>query len=250
MDRNRENARGVHALRVLEGKTDFTLQSLIDAAYDSYLPAFEGLIPPLLAAYDATPTSDPLKAVLAEPVEVLRGWDYRFGVESVATALAIFWGNEIRRRDDASTDRGKLEALTAATDKLTEDFGDWRTPWGEINRFQRLTGDVVQPFDDSQPSIPVAFTPSTWGSLAAYGQRTFNDTKKFYGTRGNSFVAVVEFGDSLRARAITAGGQSGDPTSPHFNDQAERYATGDLRPVYFYRSDVDAHREREYSPGS
>ena len=249
MDRYGENARGIHALRVLEGKTDFTLQSLIDAAYDSYLPAFDDMIFPLLMAFDRIPATDPLHQRLVGPVNVLREWDRRFGVESVATSVAIFWGNALRARDDRDTARGRLEALVEATDKLAEDFGDWQTPWGEINRFQRLTGDIVQPFDDDEPSIPVGFTPSTWGSLAAYGQRTFNDTKKIYGTRGNSFVAVVEFGDSLRARAITAGGQSGDPSNPHFNDQAERYATGDLRPVYFYRPDVEEHAEREYRPG-
>ena len=253
MDRYGENARGLHALRVLDGKTDFDLQGLIDAAYDSYLPAFADMVPALLAAYDALPADDALRGRLAEPVELLRGWDYRFGVESVPTAVAIFWGNRLRamHREDPNQDpdAARLAALVEATDQLTEDFGDWRTPWGDINRFQRLTGDIVQPFDDSQPSIPVGFTPSTWGSLAAYGQRTFNDTKRIYGTRGNSFVAVVEFGDSLRARAITAGGQNGDPSSPHFNDQAARYASGDLRPVYFYRADVDAHAERQYTPG-
>ena len=121
--------------------------------------------------------------------------------------------------------------------------------WGDINRFQRLTGDIVQPFDDSQPSFPVAFTSARWGSLAAYGQRTFNNTKKRYGTRGNSFVAVVEFGEKVRAKAITAGGQSGDPASPHFADQSERYANGDLRDVYFYKEDVVKNAEETYKPG-
>ena len=143
----------------------------------------------------------------------------------------------------------RISSLIAARDKLTEDFGQWDTPWGEINRFQRLTGDIVQPFDDSQPSIPVGFTSATWGSLAAYGQRTFNDTKRIYGTRGNSFVAIAEFGDSLKAVAVTAGGQSGAPSNPHFNDQAPLYSAGQLRPVYFYRDDVEAHAERIYSPG-
>ncbi|NNF25817.1 MAG: acylase, partial [Gemmatimonadetes bacterium] len=253
MDRYRENARGLHALRVLEGKTDFDLQGLIDAAYDSFLPAFADMVPALLTAYDGLAADDPIRDRLADPVELLRGWDFRFGVESVPTAVAIFWGNRLRAMLGEDPDRdpnaARLEALVEATDQLARDFGDWRTPWGEINRFQRLTGDIVQPFDDSEPSIPVGFTPSTWGSLAAYGQRTFNDTKRIYGTRGNSFVAVVEFGDSLRARAITAGGQSGDPSSPHFDDQAERYASGDLRPVYFYRSDVEAHAQRQYAPG-
>ena len=143
----------------------------------------------------------------------------------------------------------RVAAFASAVDQLEEDFGTWRTPWGEINRFQRLTGDIVQPHDDASPSIPVGFVSGRWGSLASYGTGPRNGSTKFYGTSGNSFVAVVEFGDSVRARAVTAGGLSGDPSDPHFNDQAERYATGDLRPVYFYPNQLEGHIEREYQPG-
>ena len=143
----------------------------------------------------------------------------------------------------------QLAALAAASDTLTARFDTWKTPWGDINRFQRLTDDIEHPFDDAGPSIPVMFTSARWGSLASFGARTYKGSKKIYGTSGNSFVAVVEFGDSVRAIAVTAGGESGDPRSPHFNDQATRYATGDLRPVYFYRPQVEAHMERRYHPG-
>jgi acyl-homoserine-lactone acylase len=143
----------------------------------------------------------------------------------------------------------RLGALAVASDRLARDFGTWRTPWGDINRFQRLTGDIVQPFNDAAPSIPVGFVSSQWGSLASFGARSYPTTKKYYGTNGNSFVAVVEFGDSVRARAVTAGGESGDPRSPHFNDQALRYSTGDLRNVYFYPNQLARHTERTYHPG-
>jgi len=143
-----------------------------------------------------------------------------------------------------------LGALVQATDTLRQVFGTWKTPWGEINRFQRLTGDIVQPFDDAGPSIPVGFTSSRWGSLASFGTRTPPGMKKMYGISGNSFVAVVEFGDQVRARAVSAGGESGDPASKHFNDQASRYATGNLREVYFYRPQLEGHIERQYHPGS
>jgi acyl-homoserine-lactone acylase len=142
-----------------------------------------------------------------------------------------------------------LESLAAASDRLTADFGTWKTPWGEINRFQRLTSDIVQPFNDSGASIPVPFTSAVWGSLASFGARAYPGTKRWYGTSGNSFVAVVEFGDSVRAMAVTAGGESGHAASPHFNDEAARYASGDLREVYFYRSQLTGHTEREYHPG-
>ena len=150
---------------------------------------------------------------------------------------------------DHTTGAQKLEALAAASDKLAADFGKWNTPWGDINRFQRLTGDIVQPFDDGGPSIPVPFTSSRWGSLASFGARAYEGTKKWYGTSGNSFVAAVEFGDKVRAKAVTAGGESGDPRSPHFNDQAMRYSKGELRDVYFYRDQLKGHIEREYHPG-
>ncbi len=150
-----------------------------------------------------------------------------------------------------TTPQQKLAALAAACDRLTADFGTWQTPWGDINRFQRLTGDIVQPFDDAAPSIPVPFTSARWGSLASfgYGDAYFRHTKKYYGTSGNSFVAAVEFGERVRAKAVTAGGQSGDPASAHFNDQATRYASGALRDVYFHRDELAGHIERVYHPG-
>ena len=262
---NEESWRGYHALRVLSNRKDFTVERLRAAAYDSYLPAFEKMVPPLLTAYDQLPATDPLKATLAEQVAQLRGWDYRWAVSSVPTALAVFWGEEVTRHvaraarqagmspDDyvieRATPRERLDALAAASSKLAADFGSWKTPWGDINRFQRLTGDIVQPFNDARPSIPVGFTSSRWGSLASFGARPYPGTKKWYGTSGNSFVAVVEFGDSVRAVAVTAGGESGHPSSPHFNDEAERYATGNLREVYFYPSQLKAHTERVYHPG-
>ncbi|HEY4955075.1 MAG TPA: penicillin acylase family protein [Gemmatimonadaceae bacterium] len=261
-----ESDRGRHAIRVLSGRKDFTLNSLISAAYDSYLTAFENMIPPLVRTYDGLGAGDPLKGKLSEQISMLRSWDYRWSATSVPTSLAVFWGEEMARRVGAAaakarvpvndyiagpaSENQRLDALAAASDKLAADFGTWKTPWGDINRFQRLTGDILQPFNDSAPSIPVGFTSARWGSLASFAARVYPGTKKWYGTSGNSFVAVVEFGDSVRAKAITAGGESGNPSSPHFNDQASRYSTGGLRDVYFYRSQLKGHTQREYHPGS
>ncbi len=259
------SARGRHAVRVLEGRKDFTLEGLRAAAFDSYLTWFEQPLPALLAAWDSLPATDARKARLAEQVAALRAWDRRWSATSVPTSLAVFWGTAAQRAAFAEAREARLStedylgtrapgelllaALDSASARLTADFGTWRTPWGEINRFQRLTGDIVQPFSDQGPSIPVPFTSATWGSLASFGARPYPGTKKWYGTSGNSFVAVVEFGDSVRARAVTAGGESGDPASPHFNDEAARYASGDLREVYFYPSQLTGHTERTYRPG-
>jgi acyl-homoserine-lactone acylase len=159
--------------------------------------------------------------------------------------LAIFWA-EGPRANDAQ----RLASLDAAVQRLTQDFGSWQVPWGEINRFQRNDGAIVQTFDDAKPSIPVPFTSGTWGSLASYPGSRRPGTKRFYATSGNTFVAIVEFGPSLRAWAVREGGASGDPDSPHFKDQAERFASGNLRPVYFDPNDLKGHVERSYKPGT
>jgi acyl-homoserine-lactone acylase len=261
-----ESPRGVHATRVLSNKKDFTVASLITAAFDSYLPSFALMIPPLVKAYDALPASDPLKAKLADPIAALRTWNFRWSATSIPTSIANYYGEDLGRRvgqearrsgipadeymGSRATGQQQLASLSAAIDKLTSDFGTWKAPWGDINRFQRLTADIVQPFNDNGPSIPVPFVSSRWGSLASFGARQYPGTKKWYGTSGNSFVAGVEFGDSVRARAITAGGESGHADNKHFNDEAARYASGNLREVYFYKNQLKGHTEREYHPGS
>jgi acyl-homoserine-lactone acylase len=266
MDSRGENPRGIHATRLLTGKTDFTLERLRTAAFDSYLPAFAKLIPPLIQAYDGLPVSSPYRRELADQMALLRGWDDRWGLDSGATSLAVFWGEDLWKSVEVEAKRQgvsiydymvkrttaeqKLSALKRASDRLTADFGQWRTPWGQINRYQRLTGDIVQPFSDAGPSLPVPFTSSLWGSLASFGAHAYPGTKKYYGTSGNSFVALVEFGDRVRAIAVSTGGESGDPRSPHFSDQAQRYIFGDLRQVYFYPAELTGHVERSYHPGA
>ncbi len=266
MDEYGENVRGLHAVALLRGRTDFTLQSLVAAAYDAGQPGFDILIPRLLAAYDQASPHDPLRARLAEPVAMLRGWDRRWSAGSVATSLAIYWGEALWQQAGVAlpanslsdydavlartTAMQKLSALATACDRLVRDFGSWRTPWGQINRFQRLDDALEPRFSDALPSLPVGFTSAQWGSLASIDGPRLAGVRRRYGDEGNSFVAAVEFGDTVRAVAVTAGGESGDPDALHFDDQAVRYATGALREVYFYPAQLLRHTERRYHPGT
>jgi acyl-homoserine-lactone acylase len=265
MDMFGENFRGLHALRLLTGSRDWTVERLQAAAFDSYQPGFAGLIPPLIQAYDALPRRDSRFAELAGPVGVLRTWNDRWSGESVAQTLAMFWGDALQKSEHAPADEPsnkrmmrlardtspeqKLEALADAVARLTREFGRWQVPWGEVNRFQRISPLIDPPYSDSAPSIPVPFASSAYGSLAAFGAAPKPGTVKWYGTSGNSFVAIVEFGPRVRARAVTAGGESGNPQSRHFDDEALRYASGALRDVYFWPDQLKGHIEREYHPG-
>jgi len=261
-----ENARGLNAVRLLRDAKNLTLDTLITTAYDNTLIAFEKLLPALFAAYDALPAADPQRPALAAQIAALRTWDRRATVDSVPAALAILWAHDlagpliaeakakglvvIDHLLASTTATQQLAALVRTTTRLTRDFGKWETPWGEINRLQRLTGEVNARYDDTQPSLPVPFAASDWGSLPAFSVTgPPQTTKRIYGNRGNSFVAVVEFGPRIVAKSLLAGGESGDPSSPHFNDQAERYVKGQFKDVWFYRADLEHHAERTYQPG-
>ena len=204
-----------------------------------------------------------------EAVTILKQWDLRCSESSVATTLAVDWGRQLmpviqRIRGDAGdadqVEKTKKFAAAAsarelaipllnAMRELEKRFGKWRIPWGEINRYQRLTNDLEERFSDDQPSLPVGFVSSTWGMLAAYNSRSFPGTNKRSGISGASFVCAVEFGKKVRAKSVLTGGESGNPSSKHFTDQALMYTKGQFKDVLFYKEDVLKHMERKYHPG-
>lgn len=257
-----ETFRGIHAIDLLKKNKDFTIDKLIEIAYDPYLPAFAELIPGLIEAYDAKPIKS---KDFSDAIEVLRGWDFRTSENSVAMSLSHMYGLAYNAKGKAPNGLSRMERIKyfghqSPLDerlemfnnvllKLTNDFGTWNTAWGEINRFQRLNGDVDLKFDDTQPSIPVGLASGRWGALAAFGAYYGENTKRIYGTRGNSFVAVVEFGDKVVAKSMLAGGQSGDPESAHFYDQAQRYVDIQFKEVAFYKADIKKRAVRTYHPG-
>ena len=268
-----ENFRGINAVRVLGEENKYTIDKVIRAGYDKRLAAFEVLVPALLKAFaQYVHGNDTLYNKLYEPIGILSSWDFRCDEGSVATTLAIEWGQKVspdvnRTKGADQVEKAKNFAANAnATDlllplvttinDLNARFGSWKTPWGEINRFQRISSDIDNKFDDNKPSIPVGFAASTWGMLPSFVSRTFPGTKKRYGYNGNSFVCAVEFvrkdsfgGKKIKARSLLTGGESGDPNSKHFADQALMYSKGEFKDVLFYKEDVMKHVEKSYHPG-
>lgn len=263
MDQAGANPRGDHATASLGAARSLTPDALRRIAYSTSLPFFVGAVADLDRAWSDLPRADPRRARMEGPVALLRAWDKHWSADSEATTLANFWGEELwalagRQRPphgnmweamNAFSPADRLATFARALDRMEREWGGWRVRWGEVNRFQRNDAAIVQTFDDSRPSIAVPFPSARWGTLASFASRSYPGTRRWYGTSGNSFVAVVEFGPRLRAWAVTAGGESGHPGNPHFNDEAERYASGNLRPVYFYQADLVGHTERSYRPG-
>ena len=262
-----ENFRGINAVRVLESGSSFTMSKLIAMGYDNRLTAFEILIPALVKTFDVNAQID--SNIVAEPIALLKKWDFKTSESSVATTLAVEWGErllpaigktKVNAGDSGFVEKTKafaatataqqmLEPLIATINELQQKFGKWQVPWGDVNRYQRISSDIDQKYKDDQPSIPVGYASATWGMLPSYSSKHFSGTIKRYGVHGNSFICAVEFGKKVKARSLLAGGESGDPSSKHFTDQMEMYAKGKFKDVLFYKEDVMQHVERSYHPG-
>jgi len=265
-----QNFRAINAIKILPQEKSYTIDKVIAKGYDTYLAAFEVLIPALVKDYDQLSPNDSLSGSLNESIKILKNWDYRCGENSVATTLAVNWGERLLRQiyftkipkgeeDDQVTKTKKfaeeaspvelLQPLSGTIKYLENNFGTWKILWGQINRFQRISGDIDNHFNDDSASIPVGFASSTWGMIPSYASRTFAGTKKRYGVDGNSFICAVEFGKRIKAKSLLAGGESGNPDSKHFFDQGYMYSKGIFKDVLFYKEDVLKHVERKYHPG-
>ncbi len=265
-----ENFRGVNAVRLLSKEKQFTIDKMIATGYNTYLSAFEILIPALISSFEKNvQPADSIPLELVEAISILKKWDYHVSENSVATTLAIEWAQLINPNirkvyiDEGELDQveqTQLFAKKATADQLIQPLkevlnnlkskmGTWQVTWGSINRYQRVSNDLRQQYDDAKPSVPVPFASALWGMLPAYNSAYFNGTIKRYGVSGNSFVCAVEFGKKIKAKSLLAGGVSGNNQSPHFNDQLLMYTKGQFKEVYFYKEDVLKHVEKAYHPG-
>jgi len=265
-----ENFRGINAVKVLQNQNAFTIEKLITAGYDKNLAAFEVLMPALVNAFDKNiHSSDSLYDLLKEPIVLLKKWDYHVAENSIATTIAVEWAQHLTSAirkvyvDENEPDQvatTKQFALTATyaelllplaktINDLSQRYGTWMVEWGSINRYQRISNEMNQAYNDAGVSYPVQFASALWGMLPSYNSRYFEGTNKRYGVSGNSFVCAVEFGKKVKAKSLLAGGNSGDPSSPHFTDQLLMYTQGKFKDVLFYKEDVLKHVERKYQPG-
>jgi acyl-homoserine lactone acylase PvdQ len=240
-----ENYRAINAERLLDEKSDLTIDRLIkEVGYSHHLSVFDVLLPQLFIAFDELSETDSLNQILSDPIDLLKAWDKNSSTSSVATTVAIEWASRIMK--DVSSGE-KLNLLYDTIKELQKRFGSWKVQWGDINRYQRVGSG--ENFDDKNASLPVGLASAAWGSLPSYQSRRFANSNKRYGFSGNSFVACVEFGKKVKAKSIITGGQSFDPSSKHFTDQAQMYIDGNFKDVLFYKEDVLKHAERKYHPG-
>ncbi|HET6639579.1 MAG TPA: penicillin acylase family protein [Gemmatimonadota bacterium] len=256
------NTRAVSSRRVLEGLHGVTLDDFAHAVWDTRLSLADSLLPLLFAEREAlenaVPGSDPEALSPDSPgmaaadaaIERLRSWDRRAAIESIETT---WWMLATERWfiDEALQSRpfAHLEALVKVLGNLERDWGRTEVAWGEINRLQRPPSQDPEDFSADLPSMPIAGAASAAGSVFVFHTEPWGSTGVRYGVHGNSFVKVIEFGPVARGRSLLVFGQSGDPDSPHFFDQAQLYSDREFKPAWFTREEVEANAVESYVPG-
>jgi acyl-homoserine-lactone acylase len=259
-----ENFRGVRASKLLNTNKKLDVDGLIKLGYDNYLTAFEVLINGLKARNFTVPDAE-----TQEVLDTLYKWDFRTSNNSIATTVAIEWAQKLnpgirkiyidQGEDDQVQATAKFIEKASFSDiilplrdayfSLKNNFGTWKKPWGEYNRFQRISSDDDNHLD-KEKSIPVPYASALWGCLPSFNSKKFNNSMLRYGYSGNSFVCAVEFGKKVKAKSLLAGGNSGNVNEATFNNQGENYSKGIFKDVLFYKEDVDNGTVKLYKPGS
>jgi acyl-homoserine-lactone acylase len=259
-----ENFRGIRASKLLNTNEKLDIDGLIKLGYDNYLTAFEVLINGLKERKFTMPDTE-----TQEVLDTLYKWDFRSSNASIATTVAVEWAqrlNPVIRKiyvDQGEDDQVRqtqkfietasfseiILPLHEAYSALKTNFGTWKKPWGDYNRFQRISSDDNM-HSDAEKSISVPYASALWGCLPSFNSKKFNNSALRYGYSGNSFVCAVEFGKKIKAKSLLAGGNSGNIDETYFNNQGENYSKGIFKDVLFYSKDVKKGTIKQYKPGS
>jgi acyl-homoserine lactone acylase PvdQ len=243
-----DNARAVSSRRVLTSLSSVTFDEFAARVWDTRLSEVDVMLPALLTEWDDMPAS-PGKDALASVLDRLRNWDRTADAASVETTWFIL-SNERRiaaQRSGAGHADPRVAGLVDALRLLQDEWGTTEVPWGRLNRHQRPLPGATMVLDTARASLPVGGASGGLGSVFSYESAPFGSPGPRIGRGGNSFVKVIAFGPQLRAASILNYGQSGDPASAHFFDQAALYARREFKPAWFTRAAVEANAVRSSS---
>jgi acyl-homoserine-lactone acylase len=256
-EREKDNPRAQISRRILHSTPKFTYEDWTRDGFNTKILQAELHISDLVKDWETLSAKEPERAAkLKEPVQLLKGWDCTSTIDSVPMTLFAHTYDRVLKMIEKKDLQNfpRIRALEETLADLEKTQGSWKVAWGDINRLQRIHGSQIDmegvgAFRDDQPSLPVAGAPGPLGVVFNFYTKPQEGQKRRYGLAGHSFVGAIELAEQPKAKTILQFGESGNPASPHWFDQAALYAKKQFKPSWYARADVDAHTERSYHPG-
>lgn len=251
---NEDNSRAARSRELLANADSVTLADLHKMNFDTYLPDAANYISPLTEEWEAIQNSDSIRWVqLKEPVMFMNGWDKYSHQTSIGTALYVVWGDayEMMVGSDRQPKPGELlDTFEKGLTLLEQEFGTWKVPYGQLIRVQRSSNNAYS-IDPDKVSFATNGLGNWMGIMFSMGYPIYNGKKLARRVDGdNSFVAHIEFTpEGPVAYSILSFGNSSRTDSPHYNDQTEMFANGEMKRVLFKMEDILKNLEAKYHPG-
>jgi penicillin amidase len=268
-DADDDKRRAKISRQLLREMKSVTFEDVERAIFDTTVYWAQEELPKYAAKFEQLKSEDPKLAARVEPyLKHLLDWNYKVTADSTQATLCEAWYEELYGVSNYPGEtllapfkdnmRAQFAALVDVAEKLQTRHGDWRVRWGELFRIQRRANMVdlsEVSFDDRLPSLPSVGAPGPMGVvftqyyLPAMRIPFVVSLQRRYGAVGATYVALYEFGPKIRASSALNFGESGDPNSPHFFDQAPLLSQQKLKTELFDWPDVVAGAKTVYHPG-
>lgn len=248
MSRASENGSSRAARRLLAADSAWTFEEWSAAAFDMHVPMAADAIALLIAEWEQVGGQNPVRArVLDQTLDALREWDYSADAESTPATLFVLWQEQLRTGRYVG-EYARFRAMETVLARLEQDHGDVPAPWGEVNRLGRVESESPSDSADHGPGLPVGGAPAWAESIFTFDAGRDASLNRRYGASGTRWISAIELGPEVRYASVVPFGQSGDPASAHWFDQASLYAGGELKPGLFEREAAVAASRRVYRP--
>ncbi|MBD3176251.1 MAG: hypothetical protein GF320_13820 [Armatimonadia bacterium] len=238
------NSRGAKALQRLDVRHKIGLTEAMDIVLDiePFRAAEWGHL--TITAAEQRPDHPALPA-LTDALEIIDGWRGALTPDARGPALlAMQWrhlegakelwqgwafgGYELTADDYDAL----LAALAVGIEEMAEHGLGADAEWGDLF--------VVARGEHSTPAMGGEIGDIE--CLRVIGFDWDEDRQKFVGDRGSSWTQLVQLDPAgVHSWTATPWGQSDDPQSPHFFDQAALFCEPALKPSWFHRDDLEGH---------
>jgi acyl-homoserine-lactone acylase len=230
------------AINMVKGDPSVSFDELIQYKLNTGLEVADRFLGDLLSAVDAY--ADP-EAV--EAAAILKKWDKKSDAGSRGAILFEAWWDQVNHNmfinqwnehDPVTTPSGlkdkqlAVAMLVKAAKNVKDKYGSIDVACGDVNRFRMGRYDV-----------PANGGPDNYGIF-----RTFyfvdDEDKKRHAVAGDTYVAVTEFGDKVKAEVLLSYGNATQPGNKHAGDQLGMLSDKRMRPALLVREDILKQLER------